>query len=329
MIIIGMQSIHPIYARIHVTRMEIYAEICVYRRSLHQIPACGDRILILEPYPAYVCVDALITQRENVIIRAYDPLTYHLRYRIATPPQGGVEWKYTDKKAPSAVYTILQNHTESTTLAKLGAIINPLDDDYKDVGPVVPVALRFDTLYPVYASIFAISPQTRIRIGKNGSNTEYTIEYAPDTDIHHISGGYTYDYVYNQSIPTTCVVAGVGIGAERPYVRTDDTADIRREMFAMSRYSAPALLMLDGRNALSAAKSKNTNITLRLLAAHTPEGMYPGSTMIMGDTSYIVYAIEYTTSPRGAIAYISAGGRVMSVAERIDAIIAADYAAKI
>lgn len=329
MIIVGTQSIHPIYARVHVTRCEIYAEICVYRRSLHPIPACGDRILILEPYPAYVCVDALITQRENVIIRAYDPLTYHLRYRVVTQPDRGAEWKYEDKKAPSAVYTILQNHTTSTSLTRLGVTINPLSADYEDAGPVVPFAMRFDTLYPVYTSIFAISPQTRVRIAKIGTNTEYTIEYAPDTDIHHISGAYTYDYVYNQSVPTACVVAGDGIGQTRPYFRTADTSPIPREMFATSRYSLDVLLEFDGKNALSAAKSKNTNITLRLLAKHIPDGMYPGSTMIVGDTSYIVYAIEYTTSPRGEIAYISAGGRVMSVADRIDAIIAADYAAKV
>lgn len=330
MIIIGGSAVHPLYTRVIVSRSCLTAEFAVSRFSIvDQIQPSTE---FFSPDYGRFRIDSVTRQGETYLIRAYDPLAYHAKYRVCRQQLGaetGV-WHTENHMAATTLYNLINSQANHTTLADYKAQLAVAPSP--DPGEItVTLDVRYDMLFDVYSQIVeAIDPSCRLSISNPASytgNTVYTPEYSSEVP-QVLTQPQIIDYSYHATMPDFAFVVGKGDGPQRP---TQEVGTGKIETFVNVPFAVQAALSVMGRNAINSAKTEAENITVKMLTKHVPAGLKPADTIKFAFNPadlYRVQSIEYTTSPAGDIAYISCGGRVMSVADRINALIAADYAAR-
>lgn len=321
MIIIGEGVVNPLYTRVTVTRAYMQAEIAIHSKILAN-PIQPSSTLYVGKYGKFY-VDNLIQQGENIILQAFDPLAYYTKYRLATVfTTTEHSWRSsTNRRALGVMYDFLAAQTNATDLDRLDITLNAPDEDG---GELAVVDARYDCLFDVYTKIpESYDPSCRMDITPVASmagNTIYKPKLGNDTPLR-IETPYVVDYAQHASFPTQAIVLG--------YERTETTVgEGDRQIFVNAPLTkGQYFLTEEGNNALAEAKAGAANITVRMLEKYLPN-IKPADSILLGDDPYTVYSIEHTTSPQGEWVYLACGGRVMSVADRINALIAADYAAR-
>ncbi len=331
MIILNDYAINPVYTRITRYRMYIFAEIAV---NANQIP---DRITpgteIIDQNVGILYIDTAITQGNTMIIRAYDPLAFVAKHTVCDHMNGNNVWSDTGR-ITRLVYNLINAQATKDVLPRHNIEMwEPTAESTKEV----KITVRNDMLFDVYTQMpDQYDPQLRMNITHGGGldgKTVYQPESTADPESIAISADYAVDYANLQTTPTQAVVcAGAGRFRDITPVPQDVTNPL--QIYVNARAGETALIA--GNTALTSAAAQAESTTIRVLTADLPADISPGDILInmpsavlpASNTARVINAIEYASSSRGDIAYVMCGGKILGVADRINAIIAADYTAR-